>query len=130
MGCRQKTVTTYCGTITCKTTDAAGTQVALSNNGSFYGICGITTTLDSILVMRCPGRYTNVGGSCTFVCTVEGLFMDDQDPTFYYECYKSGTKFLSNHKQCTRSRKFNETTQRCEAAAGGGVVDDGSSLIL
>uniref|UniRef100_A0A1B0GHK8 Putative peritrophin-like protein n=1 Tax=Lutzomyia longipalpis TaxID=7200 RepID=A0A1B0GHK8_LUTLO len=94
MGCKQRKVTADCGTITCKT---GVIQVPLSNNATYYGICNQPSSLEGIVVVKCKGRLTFTGESCNFVCTTEGMFVDDENPAFYYECYKSGTKTLWKH---------------------------------
>uniref|UniRef100_A0A1B0D4B5 Uncharacterized protein n=1 Tax=Phlebotomus papatasi TaxID=29031 RepID=A0A1B0D4B5_PHLPP len=119
MGCRQRTSTIHCGTITCKAGDVTA---PLSNNATFFGYCNIAEALENIIVTKCPGArqvYDTSLKACNFVCPSEGLFEDDIDPTFYYECYKSGTKIVYESKQCSNNRTFNERERRCVAADQG-----------
>ncbi|XP_055694787.1 uncharacterized protein LOC129796690 [Lutzomyia longipalpis] len=112
MGCKPNKKTADCGTIKCKSSDHS---VPLSNNPSFYGMCNVPGSIDNILVLKCEGKnkvYVADQG-CVFVCPAEGLFVDEDSPAFYYECYKPSSKLVFTRKQCTAGRIFNEKQQLC-----------------
>ncbi|GAB0086286.1 Chitin binding domain [Sergentomyia squamirostris] len=128
MGCKQKKVAADCGAITCKEADnAANKYIALSNNASYYGMCGFPNTVDSVLVTRCQGKlqtWDTGSNTCVFNCPAEGLFADDVKIGWYYECYKSGTKNVFLHKQCPGTNFiFDEATSMCIEDPNGSSSD-------
>ncbi|XP_055680053.1 uncharacterized protein LOC129788076 isoform X3 [Lutzomyia longipalpis] len=115
MRCKQKRTASDCGVINCKYTD---TSVPLSNNATFYGLCHWNNNFDKIAVRQCPGRMIHIANQgCVFVCPSEGVFKDDEDAGYYYECYYYGGKLVHDRKRCVlhrlENRRFDENLQRC-----------------
>uniref|UniRef100_A0A1B0D4B3 Uncharacterized protein n=1 Tax=Phlebotomus papatasi TaxID=29031 RepID=A0A1B0D4B3_PHLPP len=113
MMCKPKKLSTDCGTFNCNR--YPGQLRAYSINNAYYAWCGeILNGEQEIIVLKCerPNEYFT-GQMCEFQCKDVKLYADPLDAAWYYDCYRSGTTFVYEHRQCTLNRLFDEPSQSC-----------------
>uniref|UniRef100_A0A1L8E477 Putative peritrophin-like protein n=2 Tax=Nyssomyia neivai TaxID=330878 RepID=A0A1L8E477_9DIPT len=116
MACHQKLTPTDCGTFNCR--PYPDTFQRLTSNAAYYAYCGfIVNSQQEILIFKCP-RVNEVFNltklTCEFSCPEEKLYADPDNASYYYLCYKSGSNFVYQYKQCTGGRIFSEPDQICK----------------
>ncbi|GAB0086288.1 uncharacterized protein DMENIID0001_003190 [Sergentomyia squamirostris] len=114
--CTQKRTTSTCGTFNCKT--YPGKTRPYSTNSMYYAYCGVIEANkdQKVIIFKClaPNTYYQLTDqTCKFECREVKFYADAVDPHYYFNCYKSGTKWVYTREFCTLGRVFNEAQQDC-----------------
>uniref|UniRef100_A0A1L8E484 Putative peritrophin-like protein n=1 Tax=Nyssomyia neivai TaxID=330878 RepID=A0A1L8E484_9DIPT len=114
-GCGRKQNTADCATVDCsKTPNELGTYL---KDPAYYYFCSKTDKETRTIVFKCPDEenmeFDVKSVSCSFRCTKEGNFVNVQDPTKYFYCYRVGSAFQVDEVSCPKNFFFDPTALKC-----------------
>lgn len=113
--CKQKKVSSDCKTISCN--GLSNQYQVFAADKSILIYCADTVTVKETILFRCKDydnmEYDADTLQCKYVCKTEGRFVDREDCTKYYNCYKSGTTYAAQHLSCPAGFSYSSDRQNC-----------------